>query len=402
MDRQDWDGIYSELEGDMRALARRSGDADDDIEVARHIDRARFAIDKGDHARAIEIIEDIRQYLQESAEPTRGGAAPPSVETLEALEDYLISETRFATARLEVLGEEEIALPPPTRAGTQNATVNRSIKFEDIAEEYVVMFDSARIRPEKLSDVRWYSNKVVAGREVYEKIEAKTNVPWYFVGLIHGMECSFALSKHLHNGDSLKARTWQVPKGRPKEGSPPFTFEASACDALAYDNLAGQADWSLARMLYRLEVYNGFGYRKKLGTASPYLWSYSSHFNRGKYVQDGAYDSNALSKQCGAAVMLKDLVERGIVVINVPKPPPPPPPEPLPEPVPEAAAQPGPAPQPEPTVQPEPVVPTEAAPAMGQAEPGAAPADTVSGPTPEPTQGGADGGSASDKDKTAG
>jgi lysozyme family protein len=202
--------------------------------------------------------------------------------------------------------------------------------------------------------VRWYSNKVVAEREVYEKIEARTKVPWYFVGLIHGMECSFSLAKHLHNGDSLKARTWQVPAGRPKGGSPPFTFEDSACDALAYDNLAGQADWSLARMLHRLEIYNGFGYRKKFGTASPYLWSYSNHFTSGKYVKDGVYDPNATSKQCGAAVMLRDLVERGIVAVGplVAPQPGPVPAQPQPVPQPEPAAQPAPVPQPAPTPAP--------------------------------------------------
>ena len=67
---------------------------------------------------------------------------------------------------------------------------------------------------------------------------------------------------------------------------------------------AGQSDWSLPRMLHRLEAYNGFGYRRA-GRASPYLWSFSSLYNRGKFVADGKFDPNARSKQCGGAVMLK-------------------------------------------------------------------------------------------------
>ncbi|CAN0481450.1 unnamed protein product, partial [Phaeothamnion confervicola] len=201
-------------------------------------------------------------------------------------------------------------------------------------------------------------------RAVYEEIEGKTQVPWWFIGLIHGMECSFSLSKHLHNGDSLKARTWQVPAGRPKDGSPPFTFIASAVDALQYDGFAGKDDWPLPMVLYRLERYNGFGYRKKFGFASPYLWSYTNHFTSGKYVKDGVFDSNAVSKQCGAAAMLRDLMERGIVsfdkkpeqpaVAAAPQPAPAPgqAPAPAPAPAPAVAAAPAPSPAPSPAPAP--------------------------------------------------
>ena len=216
----------------------------------------------------------------------------------------------LGSARLEVVGEEE---EPPSRAASQNTKVNKSIKYEDIKDEYLKLWNACKLRPEKLSAVRREADRVVANRKVYEEIAGETQVPWWFVGLIHGMECSFSLAKHLHNGDSLKARTWQVPAGRPKEGSPPFTFVDSAVDALEYDKFAGKTDWPLPMVLFRLERYNGFGYRKKFGFASPYLWSYTSHFSSGKYVKDGVFDPNAISKQCGAAAMLRDLMERGIV-----------------------------------------------------------------------------------------
>ena len=40
---------------------------------------------------------------------------------------------------------------------------------------------------------------------------------------------------------------------------------------------------------------------------SPYLWSFSEHYQRGKYATDGRFDANLVSKQCGAAVLLKQL-----------------------------------------------------------------------------------------------
>lgn len=46
---------------------------------------------------------------------------------------------------------------------------------------------------------------------------------------------------------------------------------------------------------------------------SPYLWSYSNHYSKGKYVRDRVFDPEAVSDQCGAAVLLKALQERGAV-----------------------------------------------------------------------------------------
>ena len=65
-------------------------------------------------------------------------------------------------------------------------------------------------------------------------------------------------------------------------------------------------------MLFRFEKYNGFGYRSH-GIASPYLWSYSNQYTKGKYVRDGKWDANAVSLQCGAALLVKELVARGAV-----------------------------------------------------------------------------------------
>ena len=57
-------------------------------------------------------------------------------------------------------------------------------------------------------------------------------------------------------------------------------------------------------MLYRLEAYNGFGYRR-VGRATPDLWSFSNLYSSGKFVADGHFEPKARSQQCGAAVMLK-------------------------------------------------------------------------------------------------
>ena len=60
-------------------------------------------------------------------------------------------------------------------------------------------------------------------------------------------------------------------------------------------------------MLFKLEANNGFGYRRK-GINTPYLWSFTNHYRKGKYIADGKYSTEAVSKQVGAAILLKLLL----------------------------------------------------------------------------------------------
>ena len=67
-------------------------------------------------------------------------------------------------------------------------------------------------------------------------------------------------------------------------------------------------------MLYTIERYNGTGYlRYHKNVPTPYLWSGSQHYVKGKYVSDGKWSSSAVSKQVGAAVILKELANRGLL-----------------------------------------------------------------------------------------
>ena len=125
--------------------------------------------------------------------------------------------------------------------------------------------------------------------------------------MIHVLEASQRFDRHLHNGDPLHSRTVHVPKHRPLT-RPPFTWEASAIDALHYSGLAKWRNWSIAGTLFKLEAYSSWGYRRyHPQVLSPYLRSFSQHYQRGKYAADSRFDTNLISKQCGAAVLLKQL-----------------------------------------------------------------------------------------------
>jgi lysozyme family protein len=183
-----------------------------------------------------------------------------------------------------------------------------------LRDEYGRLFATCAIRPQRLAAVDAMVTKALAGRTKYEKLQQSLGVPWFFTAVVHGLEGNFRFDTHLHNGNPLTARTVTDPKGRPASGTPPFTWEVSARDALRLKALHTWKDWSIAGMLYRLEGFNGFGYRLYHPTVlSPYLWSFSTHYVKGKYVRDSVWDPNLVSLQCGAAVMLRRMSERGII-----------------------------------------------------------------------------------------
>jgi lysozyme family protein len=183
-----------------------------------------------------------------------------------------------------------------------------------LRKEYEDLFNSCVIKSARINAVKKIIDKIQAAKDHYQNVSNLSGVPWFFIGVIHNMESSLNFSKHLHNGDPLTSRTVQVPAGRPKKGNPPFTWEESAVDALSYEGFNSGTDWSLAGILYNLEKYNGFGYRKlDPKVLSPYLWSFSNHYEKGKYVGDGEYSETAVSDQCGAAVLLRRMAELGMI-----------------------------------------------------------------------------------------
>jgi lysozyme family protein len=179
---------------------------------------------------------------------------------------------------------------------------------EDLAAEYAELWATCEIRPERRAQVMAAARRIIAGKPRYERIESETRVPWWFVGLIHHMESGCHFGCHLHNGDSLARPTVRVPAGRPK-GPGPFTWDESACDALVIKGLDRITRWDIATVAYELERYNGWGYRLwHPEVLSPYLWSMTNHYRRGKYVADGQWSPTAVSGQPGAMAILKELL----------------------------------------------------------------------------------------------
>jgi lysozyme family protein len=256
---------------------------------------------------------------QTTAGPTAtspGNAAPPTPGEVTTPAGGVATPT---TSRPAAAPSGDVTAPaaprPPgttaTVAGAGLPPIGTSVNFVALRSELDAWFRSLIVRDECKDKVEWHTKQLLKNQSSYRDVGLRVNrMPWAMVGLIHAMECGFNFACHLHNGDPLTDHTKHVPAGQPKNGTPPFSWGSSAIDALTREGLDTVTDWSIPHMLYLLEKYNGFGYRR-IGRPTPYLWSFSNLYDKGKYVADRRFDAEAVSKQCGAAVMLKALVDKG-------------------------------------------------------------------------------------------
>jgi lysozyme family protein len=175
------------------------------------------------------------------------------------------------------------------------------MKYKDLKKEYGLMWEAADNTPKFEGIAKWNAQRIIDNRKTYEDVQKVTGIPWEVIGCIHTLECGGKFDRHLHNGDPLTERTKHVPAGRPKGGCPPFTWRESAIDALKNSSLVESC---IEGKLYFLETYNGMGYRRHK-VPSPYLWSGTNQYTKGKYVADGKYDPEHISKQVGSVPILK-------------------------------------------------------------------------------------------------
>ena len=181
---------------------------------------------------------------------------------------------------------------------------------EALSEEYRELFATCKIQADRLAAIDAIIERILRNKAKYEEVGGPLGVPWHFVAALHNLESSLDFASHLHNGDPLTDRTLHVPEGRPEDGTPPFTWEASALDALEMKHLDLVENWSIPGLLFQFERFNGFGYRtRRTGVNSPYLWSFSNHYSKGKFVADGVFDAEKVSRQCGAAVLIRRLAD---------------------------------------------------------------------------------------------
>ena len=161
---------------------------------------------------------------------------------------------------------------------------------------------SAQILPEWLRILDTVAHRLVNAKARYQAVEAKTGVPWAVIAVIHQRESSQSWAASLAQGDPWNKESIHVPKHR----GPFASWEEAAIDALAVcpPHAAHWEDWTIGGALTLLEQYNGLGYAAR-GLPSPYIWSATDQYHRGKYIADGHFDPDAVDHQTGCAALLK-------------------------------------------------------------------------------------------------
>lgn len=154
---------------------------------------------------------------------------------------------------------------------------------------------------------------LIANKAHYQRIEAHLvsvgmGVPWWFIAIVDKREGGGGCRTQLGQGDPLG----EVSRHDPKDRGP--FFGADAFDRSCYDALidcgpyaAKWLDWTVGGVLTIFEFYNGEGYWDR-GLPSPYNWSGSNEYVKGKFVADHVFDPNFVDQQLGCAPLLATMM----------------------------------------------------------------------------------------------
>jgi lysozyme family protein len=271
-------------------------------------------------------LNDVTDRLVDAIAQARADPLSPGVAAaqaaLQAIGDGLGASARVmrgaSADTADAPASSTVVAPPAPPDGGQGSVAAAPISTAGLLrKDSATLLATCRVTATHIDEVARVARRVAANAQRYQDVVTALggHIPWFFIGVIHSLESNFSFTRHLHNGDPLTARTVQEPRGRPVSGSPPFTWEASAADALRGRKLDQVADWPLVVILDELERYNGTGYVSR-GINSPYLWSFSQHWTKGKFVKDHVFDPNATSDQCGGAVILRQLIDIGVLQLS--------------------------------------------------------------------------------------
>ena len=178
-----------------------------------------------------------------------------------------------------------------------------SYVFSALAADYNRCLSICETLPSWKRKIDKRSSDILKLKSHYESVSSKTNVPILWLMVINERESSSNLNTYLGNGQSLRRRTTEVPRGR----GPFATWEEGALDALHVDRIDSVTDWTWNKMCYEEELWNGFGPRMH-GKHTGYLWAGTNIYDGGKYVSDGVWSSRVWDTQIGTVPLMRSLV----------------------------------------------------------------------------------------------
>lgn len=174
---------------------------------------------------------------------------------------------------------------------------------------YFNLWNAAQIRANRQAVANATADKVLKHKADLLDVQKLTGVPWQWVGMTFLREADLNFKGAFANGDPIIGtgkKTYHVPAGR----GPFPTWAASAVDEIKRRGLDKIRNWSVERMCFEWEAYNGWGYLGKCNT--PYVYSWTTEYGPpeskgGKYVADHVFSYSNIDVQPGCAAILKAL-----------------------------------------------------------------------------------------------
>jgi lysozyme family protein len=182
------------------------------------------------------------------------------------------------------------------------------------ADEYEKDFWQAKLRPDVVATLDKIVERIIGAKDRFEVVARQTHCPWYIIAVLSHREGNLSFAVYLGNGDPWKLVTTHAPAGR----GPFSSWEDGAVDAIKFFQLDGTDNLPLGQLLQRMEGFNGFGYRV-YGIFSPYLWSSTDLYTKGKYISERNFDPNVIDAQIGIVGLLRRMHELGKIELDTSK-----------------------------------------------------------------------------------
>ena len=191
---------------------------------------------------------------------------------------------------------EEISIPPELKKYYDNAKYLIS-KINEVNPDNTFDYDLDNFK-------KIYENNV----EIYNKISEETGVPPELIAAFHYRESGCNFNTYLHNGQELGTPTTIVPKDRIFND-----FAMAAVDALENKQKSSginlTLDSNIITMMTFAEIYNGTGYTDYRDMASPYVYSGTNVYEKGKYTSDKKFNAEVKDKQPGVYMLVMSILE---------------------------------------------------------------------------------------------
>lgn len=170
--------------------------------------------------------------------------------------------------------------------------------------------------PKDLAEINRAAQFILAQWLTYKQVGDELSIPPWVIGCLHYRESDFDFGTWLCNGDPIfdasgtPIKTSHVPQGL----GPCSTWQDAALLSLKNQGWNQGLHWDIVDALENLLLWNGTGYEALIPPInSPYLWSMTNHYSKGKYVADGIYDPNIVDSQAGCAAIIISLKSMGVI-----------------------------------------------------------------------------------------